>query len=281
MVPIISSRQNPLVKTFRELARAPASDGTRLLLDGVHLVRDAIAAGAEFEAAAITSSHHESHTEEAQVARALGAAGVEVAIVGEQAFAAISPARTPSGIAAIVRRVPVSAQDICSRPDAFVVAAVDVQDPGNLGSLIRAAEAGGATGVLVCGASAGAFSWKTVRGSMGSLLRLPVANGLTTDDGIAAMRAARGRVVATTPRGGTSPDDIDWHGRVLLLLGGEGPGLGESAVSSADAVVTIPMSPPVESLNVAAAAAVLVYAARRQRSPLDDARGGLSASRRP
>lgn len=266
MVPIISSRQNPLVKTFRELARTPAADGTRLLLEGVHLVRDAMAAGAEFEAAAITASRADDQSEEAQVAHALGAAGVDVAIVGEQAFAAISPARTPSGIAAIARRAPVRAEDICRRPDAFVIGAVDVQDPGNLGSLIRAAEAGGATGVLVCGVSASAFSWKTVRGSMGSLLRLPVAGGLMVDEAIAAMRAAHGRIVATAARGGASPDEVDWRGRVLLLLGGEGPGLSAKAVASADAVVTIPMATPVESLNVATAGAVLVYAARRQRS---------------
>src|SRR5918994_1374169 len=96
----ISSRQNPLVKTFRELALTPAADGARLLLDGVHLVRDAMAAGAEFEAAAITASHGDDQSEEERVAHALGAAGVDVAVVGEQAFAAISPARTPSGIAA-------------------------------------------------------------------------------------------------------------------------------------------------------------------------------------
>ena len=262
---MISSRQHPLVKAFRELARAPSPDGTRLLLDGAHLVRDALAAGATFEAAAITSTHSEGQTEEARIARALRAAGVDVAIVVEQAFAAISPVRAPSGIAAIVRRTPATADAICRRPDAFVVAAVDVQDPGNLGSLIRAAEAGGATGVLVCGASASAYSWKTARGSMGSLLRLPVADGLSVDEAIAAMRQAGGRIVATAPRGGTSPDDVDWRGRVLLLLGGEGPGLRGASVSGADAVVTIPMSPPVESLNVAVAGGVLIYAARRQR----------------
>ncbi len=262
---MISSRQNPLVKAFRDLVRTPSADGTRLLLDGVHLVRDALAAGAEFEAVAITSSHNESDTEEARVAGSLRAAGVDVAIVNDMAFGAISPVRAPSGIAAIVRRAPVTADEICSRPDAFVVAATDVQDPGNLGSLIRAAEAGGATGVLVCGASASPFSWKTARGSMGSLLRLPVADGLSVGEAIGAMRQSGGRIVATAPRGGTSPDDVDWRGRVMLLLGGEGHGLGEATVSSADATVTIPMSPPVESLNVAVAGAVLIYAARRQR----------------
>ena len=261
----ISSRQHPLVKAFRELARTPSPDGSRLLLDGVHLVRDALAAEARFEAAAITASHADGNSEEAATARALRAAGVEVALVGDQAFAAVSPVRAPSGIAAIVLRTPVIAGDICHRPDAFVVAAVDVQDPGNLGSLIRAAEAGGATGVIVCGASASAFSWKTARGSMGSLLRLAVADGLSVDEAIAVMRHAGGRIVATAPRGGTSPDDVDWRGRVLLLLGGEGPGLRGATVSGADAVVTVPMTPPVESLNVAVAGAVLIYAARRQR----------------
>ena len=262
---MISSRQHPLVKAFRDLARAPSADGTRLLLDGVHLVRDALAAGVEFEAAAITSSHSESDTDVTRMAASLRAAGVDVAIANEMAFGAISPVRAPSGIAALVRRSPATADDICRTPDAFVVAAADVQDPGNLGSLIRAAEAGGASGVLVCGASASAFSWKTARGSMGSLLRLPVADGLTIDAAIAAMRRAGGRVVATVPRGGTSPDSVNWRGRVLLLLGGEGPGLGEATVAGADATVTIPMAPSVESLNVAVAGAVLIYAARRQR----------------
>ena len=262
---LISSRQHPLVKAFRDLAREPSADGTRLLLDGAHLVRDALAAGAEFEAAAITSSHSESDTEEARVAGSLRAAGVDVAIVGDQAFGAISPVRAPSGLAAIVRLAPATADEICRAPDAFVVAAAGVQDPGNLGSLIRAAEAGGATGVLVCGASASAFSWKTARGSMGSLLRLPVAHGLTADAAIAAMRRAGGRIVATAPRGGSSPDSVDWRGRVLLLLGGEGAGLSDTTLSNVDATVTIPMAPPVESLNVAVAGAVLIYAARRQR----------------
>ena len=89
----------------------------------------------------------------------------------------MSPVRTPSGIVAIARRTPATAPPTSARhADAFVLAAVDVQDPGNLGSLLRAAEAGGVTGAFVCGASANPFSWKALRGSMGSALRLPVAH---------------------------------------------------------------------------------------------------------
>ena len=263
---IISSRHNPLVQGFRDLARNPAADGSRLLLDGAHLVRDAAAAGLIFEAVAVAGSRDNPGSEEGRLAQELRNSHVDVATVSEQAFAAISPVRAPSGIAAIVRRAPESVADMCSRADALVVAAISVQDPGNLGALVRSAEAGGATGVVVCGESSNPFSWKSVRGSMGSALRLPIAT-VHLDDAVHAMRRAGGRIVATTPRGGGAPEEMDWSGKVMLLLGGEGPGLSAGALDAADARVSIPMTAPVESLNVAVAAAILVYAARRWRRP--------------
>ena len=263
---VISSRQNPVVRAFRDLAKTPSPDGTRLLLDGVHLVREAAAAGVIFEAVAVAASRDDGRSDEGLAAQQLRDAHVDVVAVGDKAFEALSPVRAPSGIAAIVRRAPVTAADICGTPEAFVIAAIDIQDPGNLGALIRSAEAGGATGVIVCGNSANPFSWKSVRGSMGSLLRLPVATAATAKAVTDVMRTAGGRIVATAPRGGTPPDAVDWRGSVMLLLGGEGPGLDEAFLTSADDRTTIPMADPVESLNVAVAAAVLVYAARRQRT---------------
>jgi TrmH family RNA methyltransferase len=261
---LITSRQNPLVQAFRELARSPAPDGSRLLLDGAHLVRDAAAAGVIFEAVAVAGSHDHEASEEGRLARLLRDAHVDVATVSESAFAAISPVRAPSGIAAIIRRRTTPLAGMCAAADALIVAALDVQDPGNLGALVRSVEAGGATGVVVCGASANPFSWKSVRGSMGSALRVPITTG-RMEQAIDEMRTAGGRIVAAAPRGGAEPDAVDWRGRVMLMVGGEGPGLSDAAVSLADARVSIPMAAPVDSLNVAVAAAILVYAARRQR----------------
>ena len=261
----ISSRHNAVVRAFRELARTPDPTGARLLLDGVHLIRDAHAAGVDMDVVALDSTRSRSAGEEADVARALDARGTRVLTVSAQAFAAMSPVRAPSGIVAIARRRPVDAREVCGRGDALVLVVADVQDPGNLGSLIRAGEAGGASGVLVCGTSASPFSWKAVRGSMGSILRLPVAAGLTVDIAISCMRKHGGRIVSAAARGGRAPDTVDWRGRVALLLGGEGSGLSAQALAHSDELVTIPMAPPVESLNVAVAAAILVYAARRQR----------------
>jgi RNA methyltransferase, TrmH family len=261
----ISSRHNPLVRTFRTLAERPDPSGARLLLDGVHLLRDAHRAGARIEVVVVGVREIEAATEAGRLARTLHGEGIEVLAASDRVLDAVSPVRTPSGIVALVSRPPADPAGICAAPDAFVVMAAGVQDPGNLGSLLRAAEAAGATGCLVTGSSASPFSWKALRGSMGSALRLPVAAGLATTDALAVMQRAGLRIVAAVPRAGRDPDAIDWRHRIGLIVGGEGPGLPADVAARCDDRVTIPMHPAVESLNVAVATGVLCYAARRQR----------------
>lgn len=261
----ITSRQNPLVARFRTLADSADPAGSRLLLDGVHLIRDAHESGHALEIAAVSSSRLATDTEEARVAQTLERTGVEVVQAPDAVFAAMSPVRTPSGLVAIVTRRPATAAEVCSKPDALVLVAIDVQDPGNVGALVRTAEAGGMSGMLVAGASANPFSWKAIRGSMGSTLRLPVVGGMTIASALTCLESSGMRSVAAVPRGGEDPDAIDWRGKVALIVGGEGAGLTNDVTNKCDALVSIPMAVRVESLNVAAAGAVLIYAARRQR----------------
>jgi TrmH family RNA methyltransferase len=265
----VSSRQNQAVRAFRALADEPDVTGARLLLDGAHLVRDAHASTATFEIVAVAASRLEADTEERTLARLLDRAGTDVIIASDQVFSAMSPVKTPSGILAIALRRPTTAIEICGRPGGLLLVAADVQDPGNIGGLLRAAEAGGVTGALICAsdssASANPFSWKALRGSMGSALRLPIAADLDAGATIDAVKRARVRTIAAVPRGGADPDAIDWSGHVAIVLGGEGPGLADAIVHACDETVSIPMAAPVESLNVAVAGAILVYAARRQR----------------
>jgi TrmH family RNA methyltransferase len=260
----ISSRQNDVVRRFRALAGMPDATGAELLLDGAHVVGDARRAGTAIEVAAVAASKAHGDSEEGALARALADSGVDVVVASDEVFQAMSPVRTPAGIVAIGRRRPITPADVCGR-GGFILAAADIQDPGNLGSLLRAAEAGGVDGVIVCGASASPFSWKAVRGSMGSVLRLPVASVPSTAAVLACMKKSGLRTIASVPRGGHAPERIDWTGNVGLLLGGEGPGLDRAIIDGSDARVTIPMAAPVESLNVAVAGALLVYAARQQR----------------
>ncbi len=262
----ISSRQNPIVRVYRDLARNPPSDGSSLLLEGVHLVQEARAAGVEIGHAAVAATRLTEGTEIAALVDALKRQRVDVSVVTDSVMGAISPVRSPSGLVAIARVKPAQLDAMCRPPDALIVAAVDVQDPGNLGALLRVSEAGGATGAVVCGSSASPFSWKALRGSMGSVLRLPVVAAMAPEEAILQARTSGVRLVASVPRGGAPPEKVDWRGRVLLFLGGEGAGLAPEAIAACDARVTIPMRPPVESLNVAIAGALLIYEARRQRA---------------
>jgi RNA methyltransferase, TrmH family len=261
----ISSRQNPIVRAYRQLAKEPDPIGGRLLLDGAHLVREAQAAALRFESVVIAQSHLDRDTEEGALAHSLQRAGVDVSSAGDQVFAAVSPVRTPSGIVAIARRHATTVEAILTQARLFVMVVVDVQDPGNLGALMRVSEAGGVTGMIVAGDSANPFSWKAVRGSMGSALRLPVTRDLSTDAVMRAVQKSRAKVIAAVPRDGHDPDAVDWSGRIALLLGGEGQGLSASVVEATDERVTVPMELPVESLNVASSAAIMIYAARRVR----------------
>jgi TrmH family RNA methyltransferase len=263
---VVSSRQNPIVAAFRSLADEPDPTGARLLLDGAHLVSDARSSGLRFEAVAVAASKLTSQTEEGLLAQRLEREGIDVVEASDAVFDALSPVKSPSGIIAIAGREGATASDICARPDAFILTAMDIQEPGNVGAVLRAAEAGGVTGAFVCGMSASPFSWKALRGSMGSVLRLPIVAGLTTHQAMTMMRKSGVRTIAAVPRDGQDPDAINWRGKVGLILGGEGPGLTDEAIALCDARVTIPMAGSVESLNVAAAGAILVYAARRQRT---------------
>jgi len=262
MIKKIASRQNPLVARYREAARGETPDV--LLIDGVHLVAEALAAGMRIRHAAVKSDVM-NITEIGALVDKLTRSNVDVVAVSASVMDALSPLRSPSTFVALADRPDVSEAAVY-RDDALVVIAIDVQDPGNVGAIVRVAEAGGATGVIAAGASANPFGWKALRGSMGSALRLPLLVRSDADRAVADARARGCRIVATAPRGGRSLADVALSGPVAILIGGEGPGLPPSLIDGADDRVTIPMQPPVESLNAAVTAALIVYEARRQRS---------------
>ncbi|MEL6985816.1 MAG: RNA methyltransferase, partial [Actinomycetota bacterium] len=170
----------------------------------------------------------------------------------------------PMPIAAVASW-PALADDDLLADERPILVAVELRDPGNLGTIIRTAEAAGLAGVLVTGASVDRFSPKVVRASAGSLFRLPV---MSTDDpvGTVAMLQDRGRpVVAAVVASGAVPYDHQDLSGAAILLGNEPHGLPAEVVAAVDRPVTIPMAPGVESLNVAAAASVLCFEAARQR----------------
>jgi len=260
----ITSRQNPLVARYRAAARG---EGDVVLLEGAHLVADALHSGAAIRHAAVTAAA-QSAANVGDLVRALARAGAEIAHVSQKVMDAMSPARSSSGLVALAARPPVALERLYLGPAPLVVVAVDVQDPGNVGAIARVAEAGGASGMVAAGASADPFGWKALRGSMGSSLRLPVV-AASPDAAVAEARVHGCRVIAAVARDGRSVRwvyDVDFTGPVAILIGSEGRGLSPELAAEADERIAIPMQPPVESLNAAVAAALIVYEARRQRT---------------
>jgi TrmH family RNA methyltransferase len=255
----ISSRHNPIVKRFRDVARGAAGDG--MLLDGEHLIQEALASGIDLSLLAIAERFADS-----SVASNAVKAGTRIVIVDDEVLAAVSPVRTPSGMVAIAPRPACSLEQVLATGPPLVVVLHDVQDPGNVGAIARASEACGATGLVCTEGTADPFGWKALRGAMGSTLRLPTAAKQSIVGALAAARAHRLTIFALTARSGVALPECDFRQPAAILLGGEGAGLPAELVDAADACITIPMRAPVESLNVAVAAALVVYEADRQRS---------------
>jgi TrmH family RNA methyltransferase len=257
-VPDITSRQHSMVQAFKRAARG---ESDRALLDGWHLLHEAAAAHLSIAAVAVAGTPPT--TRDAALLDGLRR-HCHVFTVTTAVMDAMSPVRTPSGVVALAaRRVQALARLLEPNP-ALVVVAADVQDPGNVGAIVRSVEAGGGTGVVFAGTSADPWGWKALRAAMGSTFRLPVhVDSLQAT--LEALRQASLRVIATVPRGGRPLHDLDLRGPTAFVVGGEGPGLDPHTLDLADERVSIPMQAPVESLNVAIATAVMVYEAHRQR----------------
>jgi TrmH family RNA methyltransferase len=247
------SRHHDVVRRFRRLATGRTDDGT-VLLDGERLLAEALDAGVPVRVV-LTGERH------AALAQRARAGGAEVFHGSDAVLEAASPVRTPSGVVAIVEWTPAAVRDALARPQTSL-GLVNVQDPGNVGAVIRSADAFGGVPVLALGATADPGGWKALRGAMGSTFRVPVARG-GIDEALELASARRLRVAATAPAGGQPIGDVDWRRPTLVLVGGEGAGLPAEVIERADFRVTIPMRPRVSSLNVAVSAAVILYEAAR------------------
>lgn len=230
-----------------------------MLLDGEHLLEEALASGLQIEVAAFTDKLFN-----ASVVDRLPAA-TKIVLVSEAVLKAISPVRSPSGAVAIAARPDNDLDRVFVRKPQLILLLHDVQDPGNVGAIARAAEGCGASGIVCNRRTADPFGWKALRGSMGSSFRLPLASHQSLSDAIRLARDRGLRIFATTARGGTPLTDCNLRMPAAILIGGEGGGLPGSLIDAADENVTIPMQPPVESLNVSIAAALVIYEAARQR----------------
>ncbi|MEK7832573.1 MAG: RNA methyltransferase [Acidobacteriota bacterium] len=180
-------------------------------------------------------------------------------------LATISDTVNTQGLILIAERPSATLAQVLSSGGLF--ACLDaVQDPGNFGTILRTAEAAGAKGVIALKGSVDAFAPKTLRSAMGSAFRLPIATDVGLEEFLAKTSAAGLKVVATTAEAEISYSNFDWRQPAVIVLGNEANGVRQELLESCDARVNIPLCAPVESLNVAAAAAVILFEAARQKA---------------
>lgn len=263
------SASNPRIAHLRRLQgrRRARLDAGEVVLEGPVVITEAVRGGAPVTEVFVDGDAFDDATEGSALAAAVAVslgAGVPVHRLGPGLVERLSDTVTAQGLLAVARRPEWRVDDLPARPGPVLVL-VGVADPGNVGTLVRAAEAAGAAGVVTCAEGADPFAPKTVRASAGSALRLPVVEAADALAVVAELARAGRRVVATVARDGEPPEEADLTGPVAVLVGSEAHGLPAEVVAAADGAVTIPLAPSVESLNAAVAGAVVLFEAARQR----------------
>jgi TrmH family RNA methyltransferase len=273
-VRIVQSKQNSRLKELRA-ALAQSGSGDRSLagprvagIEGPNLVAEALRSGLEIDTVFVAQGS-DRLLEGVGIPNGLTIPGdVEILVVPQAVLNSALATETPQPIAALVRPPTWNWEHLVGlRKDSapLILVLAGLQDPGNLGTILRSAEAFGATGVISLPGTVSAWNPKAVRASAGSVFRVPLV-AATVEEAIPRLHAAGTRIYATLSSRAEPANLVDWAPPAAIIIGNEGNGIPGSLVACAHAAITIPCPGPVESLNAAVAASVLLYEAARQRA---------------
>lgn len=261
---IITSRDNALVK----LARAVRDGRHRdlIFIEGLRLCEEAARAALVIEDV-ICTEKLASEERGARLLNALRRAGKRMALVSDSVFSSISDTKTPQGIVALASRPRTDQSALFEKGvDApLLVIMHGINNPANAGAILRTAEAAGATAAILTKGTTDIFSPKALRGAMGSSFRLPLWTGVAFEEALRWCRKQGIKTICASLRAASAHTEIDWTKASALIVGAEASGLTMEEISQTDEALRIPMRSPVESLNVAVAAAIVLYEAARQR----------------
>jgi len=258
----IDSRYNPLVKELRKgFAQGELAADHSCAIEGFHILEEAIRSGLKFRAVFFSSSA------QPRAERLLQqmAANVKTILLPDRLFESVVPTDAPQGVAALVRCKAFTLEDVLAKSAAGPLLAITgVQDPGNLGTILRSAEAFEAGGILLGEGTVSPFNPKAVRASAGSVFRLPLVR-VTFSDILDQVRERGLRLIATSSHKGTLLPEANLSGPLAIFVGNEGAGLPRELLGKMDETVAIPHSPKVESLNAGVAASIVLYEIARQK----------------
>ena len=254
---VITSRDNTKLKLAR--AVRDGREPSRIFIEGVRLFEEALRSGLDIQHVLISSDVSDS----VKLAELTVTQRSSVIKVASRLFDSIADTRSTQGMIALAAKPRAGMNDI---PAGQTVLLHQVNNPSNLGAVIRTAEAAGVAGLITTTGSADAFSAKALRASMGSAFRLPIVERIDFDEAI-AWASERGLVsTAADISGQVSYSDVDWEAQRLVVFGSEAHGLDERELASIDEKILIPMENEVESLNLAVSSGIILFEAKRQRT---------------
>ncbi len=258
----IEGRHNTLVKELRRaFARGELTPDGYCAIEGPRILEEAIRSGLRFRAVFFNET---AATRAERLLSQLGAQ-VETLVLPDKLFASVVPSESPQGVAALARWKEFSLEDVMAKAQAGPLLAIaGVQDPGNLGTILRSAEAFGAGGVVLGEGTVSPFNPKVVRASAGSVFRLPLARAKLSE-ALERMKALGLRLVATASHKGSPLDQANLSGPLAIFVGSEGAGVSRDLIKAMDEVVAIPQATQVDSLNVGVAASIVLYEAARNK----------------
>ncbi|HZM99910.1 MAG TPA: RNA methyltransferase [Pyrinomonadaceae bacterium] len=261
---IITSRDNSLLRQVRAVRDGKIEE--LIFIEGLRLCEEARRSNLEIEAVIVSEELMRKERAAAAIEE-LSRVSKRVATVSEKLLESVSYTKTPQGIIVLAQRPEASEKHLTASLDAnsLLVVLHQINNPVNVGAILRTAEAAGATGVITTNNTSDPFSPKSLRGAMGSAFRLPIWNGVAFDEMIVWCRKRGIVTVCADVEASTSYTAIDWTGPTALVLGPESTGLTAEELESADQGVSIPMKGDAESLNVSVAAGILLFEAARQR----------------
>lgn len=259
-------KNNPHVKYVRRLAGRRFRDQEgRFLVEGIRFVEEALNSAWLVEAL-IYSQNFKGDGRGGRLLIEASNRGADLIEVPEPLFKELANTETPQGILAVVQQRNNSLEELAVIPQPALLVLVDgVRDPGNLGTIIRSADAAGAGGVILLKGTADIYNPKTLRATMGSIFHLPVIQNGVAEEVIDYLKTGGIKIVAGAPRAVRVIYECDLSVPCALAVGGEASGIGETLLYGANELVRIPMPGRAESLNVAISAAIMLYEAVRQR----------------
>lgn len=258
----IEGRHNAQVKELRAaFSHGELTPDGYCAIEGFRILEEAIRSGLRFRAVFFS----ESAAPRAEKLLSQLGAQVETLLLPDKLFSSAVPSDVPQGVAALARWKEFSMEDVLAKsPAGPILVIAGVQDPGNLGTILRSAEAFGAGGVLLGEGTVSPYNPKVVRASAGSVFRLPLARAKLSES-LGGMKDHGLRLVGTASHKGTSLDQAKLLGPLAIFIGSEGAGLSRDLIQQMDEVLAIPQAAQVESLNVGVAASIVLYEVMRQR----------------